>query len=201
MSKVKPNRTSPSLDMTPLVDLAFMQVTFFMLTTKFAPDDPVIVDMPSSVSEIKLPETDIMTITVAPDGRVFFGIDGQFTKQRLIQNIGQKYGVTFSPEEERAFYLASSMGMPVRSMKQFLSMEPAQRKTIQQPGIPVDSANNELADWVVYARVANPKVRIAIKGDREANYPTVAKVISTLQDKKVNRFNLITNMEAAPAKQ
>ena len=142
-----------------------------------------------------------MTITVAPDGRVFFGIDGQFTKQRLIQNIGQKYGVTFSPEEERAFYLASSMGMPVRSMKQFLSMEPAQRKTIQQPGIPVDSANNELADWVVYARVANPKVRIAIKGDREANYPTVAKVISTLQDKKVNRFNLITNMEAAPAKQ
>ena len=201
MSKVKPNRTSPSLDMTPLVDLAFLLVTFFMLTTKFAPDDPVIVDMPSSVSEIKLPETDIMTITVAPDGRVFFGIDGQFTKQRLIQNIGQKYGVTFSPEEERAFYLASSMGMPVRSMKQFLSMEPAQRKTIQQPGIPVDSANNELADWVVYARVANPKVRIAIKGDREANYPTVAKVISTLQDKKVNRFNLITNMEAAPAKQ
>ena len=198
MSKVKPNRTSPSLDMTPLVDLAFLLVTFFMLTTKFAPDDPVIVDMPSSVSEIKLPETDIMTITVASDGKVFFGIDGQFTKQRLIQTMGEKYGVQFTPEEERAFYLASSLGLPVRSLKQYLSMEPAQRKEINQPGIPIDSLNNELADWIVYSRVANPKLRIAIKGDREADYPTVAKVISTLQDKQVNRFNLITNMEAAP---
>jgi biopolymer transport protein ExbD len=198
MAKVKPHRTSPSLDMTPMVDLAFLLVTFFMLTTKFAPDDPVIVDMPSSVSEIKLPETDIMTITVAGDGKVFFGIDGQFTKQRLIQSIGEKYGVTFTPQEQQAFTLASSMGLPVRSMKQYLAMEPAQRKQITHPGIPVDSLNNELADWIVYSRVANPKLRIAIKGDREADYPTVAKVIATLQDKKVNRFNLITNMEAAP---
>src|SRR3990170_1674387 len=105
MAKVKIHRSSPSLDMTPMVDLAFLLVTFFMLTTKFAPDDPVIVDMPSSVSEIKLPETDIMTITVAGDGKVFFGIDGQFTKQRLITSIGEKYGVTFTPQEQQAFSL------------------------------------------------------------------------------------------------
>ncbi|RYF88380.1 MAG: biopolymer transporter ExbD [Chitinophagaceae bacterium] len=198
MAKVKPQRTSPSLDMTPLVDLAFLLVTFFMLTTKFAPDDPVIVDMPSSVSEIKLPETDIMTITVSREGQVYFGIDGQFTKQRLLDNISQKYGVSFSPEETRAFVLSSSFGLPIRGLKSYLALEPAERKKIQQPGIPTDSTNNELADWIVYSRMANPKLRIAIKGDRDADYPTVAKVISTLQDKKVNRFNLITNMEAGP---
>src|SRR5688572_8032295 len=154
MAKVKPHRTPPSLDMTPMVDLAFLLVTFFMLTTKFAPEEPVVVDMPSSVSDIKLPETDIMTITVSKEGQVFFGIDGQFTKERLIQNIGQQYGINFTKEEQRAFALSSSMGLPIAALKQYLAMEPSERKKVKQPGVPADSARNELADWIVYSRVA-----------------------------------------------
>ena len=80
MPKVKPHRTSPSLDMTPMVDLAFLLVTFFMLTTKFAPEETVVVDTPSSISDIKLPENNVITLTIDSKKRVFFGVDAPQTK-------------------------------------------------------------------------------------------------------------------------
>ncbi len=196
MGKVKVQRSSTSIDMTPMVDLAFLLVTFFMLTTKFAPEEPLAVDMPTSVSEIKLPDTDILTISISKDGVVFFNMDGKYNREELLAKMGEKYGVQFSEQEVRSFSLLSSMGVPFGNLKQFLSMAPEERKLVKQPGIPCDSLNNELADWVIFSRTTNPKLRIAIKGDRDAEYPVVKNVITTLIDKKVNRFNLITNMES-----
>jgi biopolymer transport protein ExbD len=196
MGKVKVQRSSTSIDMTPMVDLAFLLVTFFMLTTKFAPEEPLAVDMPTSVSEIKLPDTDILTISISKDGIVFFNMDGKYNREELLAKMGEKYGVQFSDQEVRSFSLLSSMGVPFGNLKQFLSMAPEERKLVKQPGIPCDSLNNELADWVIFSRTTNPKLRIAIKGDRDAEYPVVKNVITTLIDKKVNRFNLITNMES-----
>jgi len=196
MGKVKVQRSSTSIDMTPMVDLAFLLVTFFMLTTKFAPEEPLAVDMPTSVSEIKLPDTDILTISISKDGVVFFNMDGKYNREELLAKMGEKYGVQFSDQEVRSFSLLSSMGVPFGNLKQFLSMAPEERKLVKQPGIPCDSLNNELADWVIFSRTTNPKLRIAIKGDRDAEYPVVKNVITTLIDKKVNRFNLITNMES-----
>ena len=198
MPKVKVKRTKPTLDMTPMVDLAFLLVTFFMLTTKFAPEEAVVVDTPSSVSEIKLPDTNIITITVDKDNRVFFGVDGQGTKESLLDKMSAKYGVSFTEEEKKTFSLLTNFGVPVNQLKSYLSMEPSARKEVNQPGIPVDSARNELGDWVHQTRLTNPKVAIAIKGDVDVDYTVVQKVIQTLQDRKINRFNLVTDMENRP---
>jgi len=192
-------RGSPTIDMTPMVDLAFLLVTFFMLTATAIPDEPVIVDTPSSISEIQIPEKDVITITIGKDGKVFYNMDGQYTRATVLGKMGELYNVQFTPEETHSFAILSSIGVPIGSLKQFLAMTPEQRKEIDQPGIPVDSLHNELADWVLQSRLANRGLRIAIKGDRDANYPIVKKVINTMIDKKVNRFNLITGMEKGPA--
>jgi len=195
MAKVKVHRNPPSLDMTPMVDLAFLLVTFFMLTTTFAPQEPVVVDLPKSVSEIILPDKDRIIISIADDGRVFFDMDNQGARKTMLRYMGDKYGISFTPQQETAFSILQGFGVPVNTLPGFLDMDPDERNAIQQPGIPSDSVNNQLADWVVFARMSNPKVRIAVKGDRDTNYKVVARVINTLIDRKVLRFNLITGLE------
>ncbi|MFD2248581.1 ExbD/TolR family protein [Pontibacter ruber] len=198
MPKVKVKRTNPSLDMTPMVDLFFLLVTFFMLTATAREEEVVIVDTPSSVSEIKLPDANVITLTVDKNDRVFFGVDGQQTKEALLDKISSKYGVSFNEKEKKTFSLLSNFGVPVNQLKSYLAMDGPDRKKVNQPGIPVDSTNNQLRDWVLETRKLNQKVVIAIKGDVDVNYSTVQKVVKTLQDQKVNRFNLVTDMEARP---
>ena len=53
MPKVKPVRHTPLVDMTAMTDVAFLLLTFFMLTAKMKPQEPVVIDTPSSISEIK----------------------------------------------------------------------------------------------------------------------------------------------------
>ncbi len=195
MGKVKVHRASTSIDMTPMVDLAFLLVTFFMLTATATPDEPVTVDMPTSVSEIPIPDINVLTISVGKDGKVYFNMDGKYNREALLGKIGERYNIQFTEEETKVFSVLSSTGIPIGQLKQFLSMEREERSAINQPGIPCDSVNNELKDWIIFSRMTNPKLRIAVKGDSEANYPVIKTVIKTLIDNKVFRFNLITNME------
>jgi biopolymer transport protein ExbD len=83
MPKFKPHRQGVHIDMTPLVDVAFLLLTFFMLTTQFRPVEEVTIELPSSHSQTKLPESDVMTINIAKDGRIFLGFDNQILRGRL----------------------------------------------------------------------------------------------------------------------
>jgi biopolymer transport protein ExbD len=199
MPKIKIPKKSPSLDMTPMVDLAFLLVTFFMLTTKFRPDEPVIVDMPSSVSEIPLPDKNVFLITVDKDGRVFYNVEGQQIRTTILEKMAERYKVQFTPQEEKRFAVLSSFGMPMEKMKAYLNADEEGRKkmNLETKGIPIDSVNNQLSDWINFGRHAGPQYNMAIRGDGDADLPTIKRVISILQDNKANRFALITNLEGA----
>lgn len=199
MPKVKIPRKSTWQDMTAMCDVAFLLLTFFMLTSNFTAQEPVLVATPSSISEIKIPETNIARILVDPTGKIFFSLDGQDNRIDLLKKMGEKYNITFTDKELAEFSTVNSCGVPIALMKNFLALKPEDRnKTENLVGIPADSTDNQLRFWIGYSRQVNPKIVIAIKADQTTPYPVVKKVFGTLQDLKENRFNLITALEENP---
>ena len=98
----------------------------------------------------------------------------------------------------------ASFGVPMKQLPAYLDANSSERKKLAEStaGIPIDSINCEICNWIYYARRAAPKFRVAIKGDQVTSYPVVRKVRDYLQDDnigKVNKFNLITNMETGPS--
>jgi biopolymer transport protein ExbD len=199
MAKVKPHRKKPTLDMTPVVDLAFLLVTFFMLSAKFKAPEPVIVDTPSSTSDLVVKEENLVTLLVSNDGKVFFNVDNQDTRYNLISKLSEAKGLNLTPEEMTTFSISSSFGMPFSKMKSFLALPSDERQKITQEGIPCDSLNNELKDWLVVTRTGlGIPFRYAIKGDAKSDYKIVDQVINPpyrLKELRVNKFNLITTLE------
>jgi biopolymer transport protein ExbD len=204
MPHAKLPRKSTNIDMTAMCDVAFLLLTFFMLATKFKPDEPVVVVTPSSISQITLPDVDIMLITVDPKGKIFFSVDNKLKRMDLIEDVNTAKGLNLTKEEKTSFALGSSIGVPFNELKAYLDANPDKQKemTTGASGIPADTAvlapTNELAQWILSARETNPKIRICIKADGDASYPSVAKIIKTLQGYKIFKFNLITNLKAIP---
>lgn len=196
MPKVKIPRKSTWVDMTAMCDVAFLLLTFFMLTSNFTKKEPVLVATPSSISEIKIPETNVMTMLIDKEGKIYFGIDGQENRRQLLQLMAESYKVSFSPEEIKTYTLLDLSGNPIESLNSFLRLKPDSRDLPRNnPGIPADSTNNQLKEWIKAARVVNPELRIAIKADEETPYLVVKKVMKTLQMLDENRYNLITRLE------
>ena len=200
MPRVKVARKSTAIDMTAMCDVAFLLLTFFILSAKPKTEDPIKADIPASTSIVAVKDVNVTTIIVSHE-KCFFGIEGAEIKSETLKQMGQKYGVSFTPEEEKAFISLNSFGVPMNQLKGFLDEEPDKRSKIVQPGIHVDTtANNELFDWVRNARLADKALHdkdmtIAIKGDSQEEYPTIKMVIGTLQKQKIDRFSLITSLK------
>lgn len=190
-------RELPKMDMNPMTDMAFLLISFFMLTTQFKTDDVADIQKPASTSEIKLPERDLAIITIDEEGKIYYGIDGKFNRRSLLSHMSSQLGVKFTDDEYKSFELVSNFGIPLAQLPEFLSLDPSERKEVQQSGIPFDSTQNELVQWLVYSRIANPKIRVAVQADRKVDYPLIKKVMEMLVKNKITRFNLITDLEKA----
>ena len=199
MGKAKIKRKSTFIDMTAMSDVTVLLLTFFMLTSTFIKKEPVQVMTPASVSDIKIPETDILQILVDSSGKIFMSLDKQPDMAAVLDKMGEEYGIEFTPEQEKKFVIASTFGVPMQAMSNFLnlSME-EQDKVLKSMGIPCDSIDNQLKSWVRHARVVNPDLRIAIKADADTPYSVIKNVMNSLQDLRENRYNLITALKSSP---
>ncbi|WP_396194822.1 ExbD/TolR family protein [Flavobacterium sp.] len=204
MAKVKMSKKATSIDMTAMCDVAFLLLTFFILTATAKAPEPLPVDTPSSTVQTKLPETGLVMLTVGKsDGKeqVFFGMKDRAIRSGALDYMAQKYKLTFTEEEKAQFALVDEFGVPVEGLKQLLAMKAADRvKKGVQSGVPCDSINNQLQDWIQGARQANinegatKELQFAIKGDAKELYPQIKRVMDILQDQKINSFNLVTGL-------
>ncbi len=168
MPKFKPRRAGVRIDMTPLVDVAFLLLTFFMMTTQFKPQEEVTIMLPSSHSAYKLPESDVITISIAKEvtaigndtTHIWMGLDSQILRQRLFTEYKNvpKYG--------EKYYLQLSYPVP----------------------------KSQLANYLVQARTSNPKLRTVIKGDRDSDFGIAEDVMDILQKTQITRFSLVTEL-------
>jgi biopolymer transport protein ExbD len=196
MAKIKMKKKSTSTDMTAMCDVAFLLLTFFILTATAKVPEALPVDTPASTVQTKLPDSDLAIITVG-QGKVFFDIKGREVRKRTLEGIGAKYGITFSEEDKTKFALMDDFGVPVTGLKQIIDMKAADRTKANQPGIPLDSLDNQLKEWLLISRRAtidldDKELQIAIKGDAKEEYPKIKKIMDILQDQKINSFNLVT---------
>ncbi len=200
MSKVKAKKHTTFIDMTAMSDVTVLLLTFFMLTANFIPKEPVQVVTPSSVSEIKIPDGNVMTVLISPDGKVFLNLDRRDDKLRVLENIGKQYGITFTEAQKASFVTQENIGVPVGMLQQFLDLRMEdQDKAIKNYGLPTDSTNNQFKNWVMQATAVNKELSICIKSDDTTPYPIIKKVMGILQDLKLNRYSLVTKLKPMPA--
>ena len=201
MGRAKIKKKSTFIDMTAMSDVTVLLLTFFMLTSTFVKKEPVQVFTPASVSEIKIPETNILQILVDPQGKIFMSLDKQPDMKAVLEKMGEEYGVDFTPEQEKKFVTASTFGVPMRSMQKYLDLPSDQQdKLLKNEGIHCDSTDNQFKSWVRSARQVNPDLRIAIKADASTPYAVIKNVMSSLQDLRENRYNLITSLKTTSDK-
>lgn len=213
-------KSTPSIDMTPMVDLAFLLVTFFMLAASIRTSEPVDVDLPTSISDKMIPANVVM-VTVDAGGRVFFKMSDPEAKRELITNMSAKYKVGFSDDQIEEFTLMETFGCAMKEMPQYLDLKADDRRQFNTSGIPyTDSTNNQLLDWIYYGNAAainsgrtafenaelageNPDIKeylpkFILRVDSKTLYVQAQKVIDVFRDLDLNNLNFITSMEMAP---
>ena len=198
MGKVKIKKSDVWIDMTPMSDVMTLLLCFFMLTSTFVKQEPVKVNSPGSVSEIKVPEKSVLNILVDKTGKIFMSLDNQNDVVDVLSGMTGRYGISLTKAQVKKFQNDPMWGAPMDKLEAYLSLS-TQDMSEQLPGlgIPTDSIDGKESEfqlWVRQARDVNPDIKIAIKADEATPYSIVKKIMSELQDMNENRYYLITTL-------
>ena len=209
MGKVKIKKSDIWIDMTPMSDVMTLLLTFFMLCSTFVKNEPVKVNTPGYVSEIKVPENGVLTILVNPEkdaagkptgeGQVFLSIDNTKQLGETLSDMTSRFGVSLNGAQIKAFNTESTFGVPMNELPAYLYMSSENRaKTLPTKSVPLDSIDggmSEFQQWVDAARTVNSDIKIALKADGKTPYKTVKKVMSELQDMDESHYYMITQLK------
>lgn len=208
MANIKTSKKSTRIDMTAMCDVAFLLLSFFIMTATSKVPEPKPVDTPASTIKAKLPERNLMTITIG-DSAVYIGMSDRETRIAALEAMSLKYDIAFTPQEINEFSLLDSFGVPLEQLKSLLALKNSERnKPGTQSGIPYkgDISENELSYWVYYANAAVitaqqakgeqriKEIEFAIKGGSKEKYPIVKNVFDILQKQNMNDFYLVTSL-------
>ena len=198
MGRFKITKQDTFIDMTPMSDVMVLLLTFFMLTATFVKEEPVKVNTPGSVSEIKIPANNLLTIFVEKGGKVFMTMDSPDGLRKLANAMNEAGKLSLTPQEVEIFAQAPTFGTPLNTMKGWLASDVKNELLTKskEAGIPCDSVNNELKTWVSTAREAcGESMRVAIKADKSTSYAVIKRVMDSLREIEENRYNLITSLK------
>ena len=224
MGKVKIKKKETRIDMTAMSDVTVLLLTFFMLTSTFLQKEPVTVITPPSVSEEKVPDANLLSVLVSPEGKVFLEVLGskdstmksETVRADLLKNMVTEYKKThpsanlqFTNKEIETFSKLNAFGVPITKMKEWLNLEPDQRdKALESgPGSPInmneDPNNpNEFQMWVRAAyNSLNPELQEAMVKGRgiaiKADQTTPYSVVNVVMDNlQTMKMNKFTLMTA-----
>lgn len=226
MGKVKIKKKETRIDMTAMSDVTVLLLTFFMLTSTFLQKEPVTVITPPSVAEEKVPDANLLSILVSPQGKVYLEVLGskdstmksETVRADLLKNMVAEYKKThpsanlqFTNKEIETFSKLNAFGVPITKMKEWLNLEPDQRdkflESEQNPGVPInmneDPNNpNEFQMWIRAAyNSVNPELQEAMVKGRgiaiKADQTTPYSVVNVVMDNlQTMKMNKFTLMTA-----
>lgn len=199
MGRAKLPRKSTVIDMTAMCDVAFLLLSFFILTTKFKPSEAIAVTIPKSVAAKVAPSKDIVQVIIDKDGKVFLEMDDETVKETIANTLNNTKGMNL---DVKAFKRTAFFGSSFSALPNYLALPEDQRKGNNLPGIPVkDSTNNELFTWMALVRDAyqGKKPNLLLKGDNLAKYPAFKSVVDAFKKNDFLKFQMVTNPEPVPA--
>ena len=200
MGKVKIKKQAVWIDMTPMSDVMVLLLTFFMLTSTFVKNEPVKVNTPGSVSEIKVPENNVLSILVDKQGKIFLNMDKPGDMQTILESMCDQYGITLTAKQIETARKSNGIGVSMNDIQELLSQSEAKVNDYQKDkGIPTDSIDGKMSEFQLWVKAVRDNLadgsdtKIAIKADENTPYKVVKKVMSELQDMNENRYFLITS--------
>lgn len=200
MYKRKHPRSNLSIGITAMCNVALLILFFFIVTAQPRSWEPIDIEPPYASSNLIDHFVGYGAEILIGHGKVFFELPKNLREQTLIL-IGNKYHINFSAAEISKFETIDIIGVPIPELKQYIDGYYNEESYLNQKGIRIDSAENELANWLgesrkAYKSLSDKKLRVYVKADKREAFPIIRKIFDIMQIQGISKFSLITFLKS-----